>query len=585
MSPKKPLRLTDETFMLESLQKESSVRNPLGDGTGVEGSDLAGLRGALPGRVGGFSATDAYEPVSFMHPDSNQLVHGWLVQAMADGTAKVEIGDGEFALVPPEEIRRYGSKQDAEQVRAQLSEIISPKRQFRADLQETGDPVPLGGRAHLLTLQYSTVLGNPSDDDLLGYVAKFYPTVELLDADFSMPGRVALALAEKSAEMSAEDAGDDVIETLDPEDVKKEASTRVAAPPMSNPPGSGPPAGPAVSGQAGAYLGYRAPKDLSPKDAAKAVMGKTDVVNRALKIYFAEDGGKYLASVTGPYNTERLLAAAMPVVKRRDPGFWKQIAQMVPAPTPETMNPQATPPIAGQPAPTGQAAPTDPSNPMAPKPMPAMPPAVQQAFEQLKNAPGMEKVPDHLLVDMANQKVRAPGSLPSPAIPNQDPSNPVQGTNPVHVGPKTSNKRASVFVSKKPVVTHSRAAAFEAQYDKKPTYPEANDSKHFTDNGLPASAWHANLKMKMNRMGRRGDYVMARVEFDPKDFPDDANCKWAVQSFVTRQLNKGEAYASFGVTGPVHILSLDTKKGTAQVRFATLQAGAVPLETTESDAD
>src|SRR5687767_1107408 len=100
------MKLSDSRFIGRSIARS----NPT-PAQSVEPSELGVLRGygdrthrdasvLLP------NAEEKYEPVSFVDPQFGRRVYGWLVGVDANGDARVEIGDGEYACVPPKQIRR-----------------------------------------------------------------------------------------------------------------------------------------------------------------------------------------------------------------------------------------------------------------------------------------------------------------------------------------------------------------------------------------------------------------------------------------------------------------------------------------------
>lgn len=187
------LKLNDDKFIEAAMTKATSPSWPVR----VAGTDLSKLRG-LVDKDNREAALDAeYEPVSFQHPETGRRVYGWLTSIMPSGEARVEIGDGEYALLAPEEIQRVGQKTERSKIQADLKRAIGQFTQdegYRSDLRETMSPTPLGDGLDLISIGYNTSVGMPTESDLASYVSRFHPTAEICEVDTAMPGRIGVAV-------------------------------------------------------------------------------------------------------------------------------------------------------------------------------------------------------------------------------------------------------------------------------------------------------------------------------------------------------------------------------------------------------
>lgn len=567
-----------------------------------------------------------YEPVSFQHPDSGRRVYGWLVAVEPSGSARVAFGDGEYAVVPPEELKRLGAKEDRSKIKAELrraiGQVSSVSGGVRADLSATGDimPVDAESNAALLTLSYSAAYGIPTPEEVGAFIQRAHPDAEVIDADVSLPGRVGVALRMGVRDIEAEmtldaemdgAAGGEVIETLDPEAaIESDADIEKTA----------------IFGL-GNNGDKQQLKNTTPQDAAKALIASSNekLIESALREYFDAGGGKALARANKPFNTELLLQAAMPVIQRRNPRLWKEVVaqttsgQVGELPKPaspdlqKAMQTQKVQDLANQefddegtsqgaqganapsnsaPVSPGQVAPGSGTRQVGPGSgtpasagSPGAPITSGQAQQQATppTAPGTpttqqsggnmlnekeqaisdtmkkQKYPQRVIDQMVDH-IRKTEPMAQEAMTK------AYGTDD---GMRQASKRASIFEPK-------QAAK---KTESKPQKPEAY--------GLAPSTYDLHKSMKMHRMARLGDYIVAKVEWDPKLMKDRhaSACKQAVISFVKSQAGSGEGRASFGPMGAVHVLDFDQKKGSARVKFATMFAGSVPLGMVEIDDD
>lgn len=558
------MKLSDSKFIRRSVEKARPQPRAR-----VDASDLAYVRGVgnrqvRQAQMNIAGAGGEYEPVSFTLPNTGRRVYGWLTQIDPSGNARVEIGDGEYAIVPPDEIRRIGERDDRERIQQQLRRVMGSapgsEHGVREDMHETVSLSPLSAHdetLQLLSLAYSAGHGTPSSDDVQAYVSKFYPTASVLEVDSAMPGRigVALRLAEdKEAEMGPASGGE-VLETLDPKEViedegKKEAGRRQAIWPFGG--GSVP--------------------NVSPQQAASFLLSQGDskLIDKALQTYFDNGGGRVLAqNAGGTFNTETLLQAAMPVVQRANPSLWKTVATKAhqsaveapgapeqPAENENALQPRTTELIQqledeeNQPMDVNELAQQEFQE--TPSMQPPADQSVDNLVQMLKTSPGdlasaVQGKSDEQIRELAKRLLAGDATLMS------DDGGGVESSEAVNVGPRTSARRASFFEK------------------------EAGSFDHLLKAGLPPAMGDIFRTMAMYRIARRGDYIVARVKWDPKCFeglPNATNqAKNAVVTFVKAQAGVSKQGANFGIIGKIYVLSVDEKKGEANVQFSSEFAG------------
>lgn len=527
-------KLSDQAFIDKAydsvIPKKSAALN---------GDDLSKIRGMMTktGRVAQEFSPDVdggYEVVSFVHPQSNRRVYGMLVAVTHEGDAKVEIGDGEYAVVPPDEIRRLGEKEDRDEIRKKLKAAIG---QFdtktigiRADFHETQTLSPLSASddsLHLMTLGYSVDSGLPTDAEAQMYVKANYPGAQIVDADISMPGRLGLALqfdyreaeALKQAEMSGVKGGE-VTETLDPEDVKDEDHEDHDS---------------VVDHDADVHKTAAAPVD--PKATAEALLrsGKTNIVATIVRTYFTNGGDAAVARSNGTFNTQTVLEAAIKsgLIQRVNRALWKQIQAIVgsDALAPTSPKVEDTSKRPGQPDQVPQTS------------IPGSPPQEQPENPEYEGEDPFKGQ----VTDQFSSPVRNVG-------PRQD-------NDPDHVGPKSGSVSAFSRSAKKQKPTETGGAGW--------------GFKHLTDHNLPANMTELYNSMKMDGFARRGIYTFAKVYWDPKMLKGQSD--WAVKnhviSFVKAKCGSSAQSRDFGIIGKVYVKVLDVDKGQAEVQFASEHQG------------
>lgn len=427
------MRFDDSKYLAQSVERS---RVKLAER--VSGDDLSSIRGIgeakrrevqalLP------DAEGCYEPVTFQHPATGRKVYGWLVAVDGDGNAQVEVGDGEYAVIPPTEIRRLGHKEDRAKIQADLKRVMGTFSTetdglgVRADFQERSSLTPLSAddeTLKLLTLSYAATLGDPTEAEVSAYVARFYPTAEIVDSDGSMPGRIGIAIRiadDRAAEMGAAHGGE-VQEVLDPEDV-----VDTEADPGHSHDQVGEVVGGGHTKEAIWPFNKQTPQ-VSAGEAAKelAESRNESLIEQVMKVFMDNGGGRAFARSQGGITLPQALAMAMPVVKRADPGLWGKLSQMTLA----NMSARPAQPENDANANPGRAAPGNSlGNPTAPTtPVPPQDPNAPSTEDQSSafGAPGPQ------MSEVMDEAQQLPGSSPGnqlgqpqkPFKPNLNPQPP-----------------------------------------------------------------------------------------------------------------------------------------------------------------
>jgi hypothetical protein len=595
------MKLSDRKFINQSLEKALPKK-----AAALEATDFSALRGIgnrhernafvpLPS-VGG-----QYEPVSFAHPEQARRVYGWLVAVDPAGNARVEIGDGEYAIVPPSELRRIGETEDRQKIQARLKRVLA-KTDFaalviRTDMKETMSPTMLddGSGTELLSLRYSAAYGEPSHDEVTAYVSRFHPTATIVGVDTGFPGRLSVAVKHVDAEMEGA-VGGEVTEVLDPSEVVAsddvEAVHEVTAVDIhmddveaacgvdADFRKTAPPAAKKASVQKEAIWPWPSTNTLDrtadPYELAEGlVSGKhPGLAQKVLKVYFANDGAHSLLAHQGRFTTTELLAAAMPVVQRANPPLYRSIvsatvAGQVTGPVSKPEQPTAPAQPEQPTAPAQPAQPTTSAQPTQPTAQPAQPaefsPGQPSDISMPVDAPTEPAWVDQTqdldagsTTDMSKQVTEDLREQVTEDIKEK-----LMGDDggPKHIGPKTSAKRTSMFETSTPSATDGvkRASFF--------------DAKSLAE--MPKTMSEVTASFSMDNIGRRGDYTVARVSWDPKvlEGKTDSAVKQAVVTFVKSMAGSNRQGADFGIIGKVYVRALNTQKGTATAQFASTSEG------------
>lgn len=532
------LKLSDNKFVQRSLAKEAEDRNPRF--TSPSGSDLSELRHLADKRVRKSqlfapNADGSYEPVTFQCPQTGRRIYGWLVGVQPNGDARVELGNDTFAIIEPSEIRRIGQKENREAIQAKLRAVIgqvaTDTNGVRADFCETQSLLPISVHDEtmkLLSLSYAASIGMPTDEEVTAYVQRNYPDTEIVESDATMPGRISVMLHFGAKDESA-------IEEVD----------KTAAWPFTQ--------------------GKPKP-DIQPGDAARAILSSNDdrLLGQVIKTYFDNGGASAVAKYKGPFNTESLIVAAIPVIQRASPQLYRQISELAIG---ESVRPPMSPPQADKPEsqeksqntslgdldPFGKEFETDPTEVGAPA---------------STNPPVGPGSPQHV------GPVEKPMSTPPTGVTQPAGGWPLPGL------PKKSHTehQASHHVAR-------RAAVFQERKLVPAPLPYAEDVSHLTSQGLPPALTDVWKEMKLDRLGRRGDYVFGRVSWDPKvmEGRTDYAIKISIMHFVGAKAGSSAQGRDFGIIGKVYVSEINKKKGEALVQFASEHKGPATMVTqTES---
>lgn len=242
-------RLSDSKFIQRGLEASKELpASPVAPKT-LAPDELAQLRGIGDARTRdglallGRTAADA-EPVWFSL-ENGQRVYGYL-DRVKDGIARVATADGAAVLVPLENVRKVNGGVSISETpsRELVAAAVTAKTAARSDMQLNGDPIPLGANSsgdYVLSVNYSTSRGVPSEADVRTFVASLVADARILDADDTMPGKLGIAIHVADVALDAEMAisgamdgacGGEVTEVLDPEEMEKDAAVlKQALPP------------------------------------------------------------------------------------------------------------------------------------------------------------------------------------------------------------------------------------------------------------------------------------------------------------------------------------------------------------------
>lgn len=223
------MKLSDSKFVKRSMEERTVVK----ERERFHSNDASALRGIFDkqhreARMMFPEASGSYEAVSFHDPDNGLRRYGYVIGEGQEGTARVELGDGEYMDVPHEELRRLGGERASSHLRMQLRAafggVSTDTNGLRADMHDRFAPLAVdpSNSIELLSVGYSSSVGMPTNKEIGSYVAHFHPTARLLDVDDSMPGLLGLSVQrvaehEVEAEMGPA-AGGEVTAIFDPED-------------------------------------------------------------------------------------------------------------------------------------------------------------------------------------------------------------------------------------------------------------------------------------------------------------------------------------------------------------------------------
>lgn len=570
------MQFSDSKYIAQSTARAATpVARPLAP----TGDELVALRGIgdrnARHTASIFASTEGeYEPVSFMHPEvPGRRVYGWLVAVEHDGNARVEIGDGEYALVPPDQLRRIGNHAERTLVQDELRRVIGAFSRdadgIRADFRPTGELIPTGPEEqgdYITALTYAASIGRPTPQEVDNYVAHVYPGARIMEADDLMPGRIGLALhfestVDTTAEMDAQ-VGGNVIETLDPSGADDA------------------PDGARIADRTAQMNSQRSSSEIAELLAhgARSHSEARQMAARAIEHYITNGGAEAIVRSGSRFGPMEILQAALPMVARGDPGLWRDISKYaLRSGQIDTRTPSA--PSTNQSAPSVQS--NQPGQPtQGPAPLSSPTPLSQQQTQigQQPTAP-FTPVTDPTRT-MLHPNIQQGVQDFNEQFPQLRPSTKPAGEqlqNPIDTDQQRQIEELAKGLNN-PVASmkSKRASAFDkvanpmAKYNMGPSAGELSRSMHFT------------------RLVKRGDYIVGTVEWNPELFATSARSSvpHAITSFVKGQaaLAPGRAQ-DFGFIGRVHITAIDERKGEAEVQFQSLTGGAAPIETVPGVAE
>lgn len=199
-----PLR--DDIFDQRSASAE---RMPLGElKTQLAGIGDPSLRAAQDflwsmnkgAAVGGPWRPTLGDEVEYDVPHREGMVQGGKVHEIQTRDAIVQVGVGEFALVPCDKLRPLRTARRRENKRREIMGALvkaSSVHETRALL-----PMGSGGMEFAATIEYPAGT-SPDEDVVLSYVASRYPGARVVDGDTTHPGKLSLVLAFTDPKLAA----------------------------------------------------------------------------------------------------------------------------------------------------------------------------------------------------------------------------------------------------------------------------------------------------------------------------------------------------------------------------------------------
>lgn len=518
------LKLSDDKFIRQALAERTEVNLA----PTLENVDVSALRG-LGDRSGtSLSATlgrsvqasargDAqkYEPVSFTNPENGRRVYGWLVEATHSGLARVEMGQGEYALVEPSELKRLGKNKKAakdlkEKLRAVLSTFGNDADGVRADFHVAAGLIPVNGASedelngdYAAQLSYAATVGQPTAMELHAFTSAEFPGGQVTEVDMSMPGKVGLVLRfadEREAEFESASGGE-VLETLDPEEDVKEEKEPWQKPWEKDKIAS---IWSDAEPQVRTAQAVRTVRDfahaLTSKPAGHEV--SQQLINSAL-------------TKGDPDAQARMLQVAIPTVQRSDPALWTNASNW----------------------------------------------AVRQNIVPAPKQVGVNKVTP---VQPEQPYAQDPGNYQNQQNPGQAPQ-----VAPTPSGEQADRLRQLPGAPLRPMNASKRVAAFD----------KASAPVPLQEYNLPASQREIMKSMHFSRLAKRGAYIVGTVKWDSKLFKNapDGAAKQAVISFVKSYATRGPGGAQdLGLIGRVHVTKCGPSS--AEVQFQASGIGSTPSE-------
>lgn len=537
------LQLTDDKFITQSIERDVARLERIAGRDEEEPywlDDYSKLQGSFDKRTQKLSASakpeaKSYEAVYFVEPRSGRHVYGSLVAVDHEGNARIAVGDGTYAVVGPNEVRRF-SKESKDEAARQISAVLGQIEAERTDLHVTSEPSDIGRGEYVLSLGFSYNYGEPSEKDLERFARSNYDFKEIVEIDRTMPGRVAMVVGlDPDAEVAVDEiltrelvasdskeagmqSGGEVIEELDPEDLpEKEAVIQKKAPEKKSVKSKRAQTSPYHSNSQSAAFAAAAStlaEWLVQKDPAAA--------KHAIKEFLARGGGdetlvKNSDKYVRPLDLVRMGLEVMKMTSKND--YDRLVQKAAEHPLQVSVSP---------------------------------PQQTQQQTQQ--QAPAQtQQVPDF-------------GDLQF----TDDSAQPARGQTP-GVSP----------------LLYQSGPRSQRQGKKKDNWRDKNlpdDVKQSAGDWQQAGKLYESMKLTIT--SRRGGWVIGKVEFDPKFLPDempDRALKMSAESFVHTYTT---TYSSVhGAVGGVTVTSLDRKRGVAKIRFFADTGGPLPEEVLEPEDD
>lgn len=594
------MKLSDSKYIQRSIQraqvqpKESLHADDYGLLRGVFDKTHREARMMFP------EAEEQYEVVSFTDPRNGLRRFGYLVDSTPEGNGRVEIGDGQYAEVPPTELRRLGKKDDARSIKAQLraaiGQVSTETNGVRADMHERMEPMLIDAqqRIELLSVGYSTTVGVPTVHEVNSYMSRFHPTAQVVDVDESLPGVLGVATirqAEHEVEAEMEGAaGGDVLETFDPEEEDEDREADIAKTALLH------------------RLAAIEPEDLELAQALVASGDKAKIAE-VIKAYLTSGGADSLAKlmVDQPKTAipqEQLVALGLQLMKRKDSSFFGRVFGKDYQGLKRSLAPLVTQQKA-QSAADAQQLQTQKNVAanVARVALPVIDKAKKKVERALKNPSALRPLTTSQTTDLQNEikdyeemrkafeaLAQDPNALNPQQLgyvarvvpvlksnyrldtvePNWSKFLPKNVLDAIANPPKTASRRASWM--------NERTAASELPRAKTPSPMQSytDVSKH----AMPGAAADIAKHMTVQFTGRQGSYVCATVRWEKLQGLNEAQLTQSVRTFVQAKAN-GHVGNPFGGIGRVHVLSIDPQKRVAYVKFATLEPGHVPTTVVE----
>lgn len=189
------LELNDDKFLTKAFSRSAATDN---DWEEHYGQLYGSFTGAKARRL---QASLSHEPppsksdvdaVYFVEPRTGRQVHGALIGVDPDGNGRVAIGDGTYAIVGPNEIHRISDKEQRRVAAEAISRVLGEIDAERTDLHVTSDPSDAGQGEYILSFGYSYNYGEPTRKDLEKFARRHFDFDEIVEIDTTLPGKAAM---------------------------------------------------------------------------------------------------------------------------------------------------------------------------------------------------------------------------------------------------------------------------------------------------------------------------------------------------------------------------------------------------------